>query len=391
MKYNFDEIVDRTKHGSVKWDNLEEDYRDKDILPMWVADMDFKSADEIIQAFRDRVDHGVFGYSYRKDSFYDSIINWIKKRYNWEVKKEWILFTPGVVTGINIGVRELVKEGDKVLIQPPVYPPFYKALDNNSRIANKNPLKYDGEKYVMDYNHLESTIDKDTKLIILCSPHNPVGRVWTKDELIRLGDICLKNHITIISDEIHCDLTLKAYEHVPLASISKELEQNTITLMAPSKTFNIAGLVTSIAIIPNHELREIYTKAIEAMEIDSNSIFGNLGLEVAYNHGEQWLKEVLVYIEDNIDFTIDYINKRIPEIKVDKPEGTFLLWLDFGSLNKSQELINESLIKIGKIRMNDGLSFGECGNGFFRLNVACPRSLLEEGLKRIEKTVKSIK
>jgi len=390
MKYNFDEIIDRTQHSSRKWAKLEEDYGDNNILPMWIADMDFRSANEIIQAFKDRVDHGIFGYGYKKDSFYDSIINWIKTRYNWHIKKEWILFTPGVVVGLNIAIRELVKEGEKVLVQPPVYPPFYRVLEKNGRIASHNPLTYNGEKFVIDYDGLESTIDKETKMLMLCNPHNPVGRVWSKEELTKLGDICLKNDITIVSDEIHCDLTLKGYNHIPLASLSTELEQNTITLMAPSKTFNIAGLVTAIAIIPNTELRNIYTKAIEDMEIDNDSIFGTLGLEVSYNHGGQWLEEVMVYIEDNIDYAIDYIKKNIPEIKVDRPEGTYLLWLDFRSLKKSQKLINESLIKTGKILLSDGSSYGENGNGFFRLNIAYPRAMLRDGLKRIEKTIKNL-
>lgn len=390
MKYNFDEINDRRKYDSVKWGNLEDKYGDKDILPMWIADMDFKSSDEIIQALKERAEHGVFGYGYRKDSFYDAIINWVKTRYNWEIKKEWILFTPGVVMGLNLGVRELVKEGQKVLVQPPVYPPFYRVLSNNGRLANNNPLIYNGEKFVMDYDDLEKNIDKDTKLMLLCNPHNPVGRVWSKEELTRLGDICLKNGTIIVSDEIHCDLTLKGHTHTPLASISKELEQNTITLMAPSKTFNIAGLVTSIAIVANDEIRDTFLKAIESMEIDNNTTFGTLGLEVAYDQSGQWFEEVMVYIEDNIDFAIEYIKKNIPKIRVDRPEGTYLLWLDFRGLGKSKEVINESLIKIGKVALNDGSSYGENGNGFFRLNIACPRVILEDGLKRVEKAVKNI-
>ena len=264
MKYNFDEVIDRSNSDSTKWGNLVELYGDKDILPLWIADMDFKSSNEIIQAFKDRAEHGVFGYAYRSDSFYNAIINWVKKRFNWEIKKEWILFIPGVVMGLNIGVRELVKEGENVLVQPPVYPPFFRVLDNNNRVANSNPLKHNGVKFVMDYEDLERRAP-GTKLMMLCNPQNPVGRVWTKEELTRLGDICIKNDITIISDEIHCDFTLKGFKHTPMASISKELEQRTITLMAPSKTFNIAGLVTSVAIIPNEELRNIYQRAIEVL------------------------------------------------------------------------------------------------------------------------------
>lgn len=390
MKYNFDEIIDRRNSDSVKWSELEGFNGEKGILPMWVADMDFKSADEIIETFRARVEHGVFGYPYIGDSLYESIINWVKNRYNWEIKKEWILLIPGVVMGLNIGVRELVGEGENVLVQSPVYPPFYRVVNNNKRVVNNVPLIHNGEKFVMDYENLERKIDGDTKLMMLCSPHNPVGRVWAEEELIKLGDICRKNDITIISDEIHCDLTLKGYKHIPLASLSKELEQRTITLMAPSKTFNIAGLNTSVAIIPNENLRYKYNRAIEIMEIGNISIFGALGLEVAYNHGGQWLKEVMEYIEDNINFATEYINKNISEIKVVRPEATYLLWLDFRALNKSPDEINDALIKVGKVFLNDGRPYGIGGEGFFRLNIACPRTILEDGLNRIEKVVKCL-
>lgn len=390
MKYNFDEVVNRRGTDSIKWGTLEEEYGVEDILPMWIADMDFRSANEIVDAIKKRADHGVFGYIYKRDSFYESIINWVKERHGWEIKKEWILFTPGVVMGLNIGVRELVEEGEKVLVQPPVYPPFYRVLENNNRLANENPLKHDGEKFVMDYDDLANKIDKDTKLFMLCNPQNPVGRVWTKEELKKLGDICLENNITIISDEIHSDFTLKGQKHTPLASISKELEQNTITLMAPSKTFNIAGLVTSVAIIPNEKIRETYTKAIETMEIDAMSIFGAEAFEVAYNEGGEWLEQVMEYVEDNIDYAVEYINENIPGVKVDKPDGTYLLWLDFTSLGKTEEEINEALIKVGKVALNEGSPYGTNGEGFFRVNVGCARSILEEGLKRIEKAVRSL-
>ncbi|HLR20870.1 MAG TPA: MalY/PatB family protein [Tissierellaceae bacterium] len=390
MKYNFDEIVDRRGSDSKKWNDMEEHFGTNDILPMWVADMDFKSADEIIAALKKRVEHGVFGYTSEQDSFYDSIINWVKKRHNWDIKKEWIMATPGVVVGFNIGVCELVEEGEKVLIQPPVYPPFYRVMENNNRVVNENTLINDGEKFVMDYQDLERKIDEDTKLAMLCNPHNPVGRVWTKEELRKFGDICIEKDLTVISDEIHSDFVLEGQKHTPLASISKELEERTITLMAPSKTFNIAGLATSVAIIPNKELRETYQKAIKAMEIGGVTVFGALGFETAYNYGERWLDEALVYIEDNIDYALEYINKEIPEIKVNRPDGTYLLWLDFTGLDKSADEINQALINIGKVGLNDGRTYGKGGEGFFRLNIGCPRSILEDGLGRIKKAVKSL-
>lgn len=391
MKYNFDEVVERRGTDSKKWANLKENYGHEDSLPMWVADMDFKSPKEVIDALKERVEHGVFGYIGREDSFYDSVIKWVKDNYDWEIKKEWILFTPGVVMGLNIGVRELVAEGGKVLVQPPVYPPFFNVITNNDRVIDKNELIHDGEKYVMDYDDLEEKLSAGTKLMMVCNPQNPVGRVWSPEELNRLGDIAIKNDVTIISDDIHGDLTLSGIKYTPLASLSKELEDRTITLIAPSKTFNIAGLVTSVAIIPNEELRGVYAKAIEAMEIDTTSIFGALALEVAYNEGGEWLDQVMEYIESNMDYVLDYIEKNIPQVKTYKPEGTYLMWLDFNGTGKSADKVQDALLNVGKVVLNDGRPYGADSDGFFRLNVACTRANLEEGLKRIERAVNSLK
>lgn len=391
LKYNFDEVVNREGSNSVKWDNLKEVYGREDILPMWIADMDFKAPDEVVEALKVKLDHGVFGYNIKSESLYNSIIKWVKKRYNWDIKKEWISFTPGVVAALNIAVREFIKEEEKVVIQPPVYPPFFRVLENNNVQPNLNPLIHNGDKFVMDYNSLENSLDNKTKAIILCNPHNPVGRVWTKEELSKLGEICLKNNMIIISDEIHGDLTYKDHKSIPMASISPELAQSTITFMAPSKTFNIAGLATSIAIIPNEDLRKTFERGIEKLEIGRVTTFGSTALEAAYRSGEQWLDEAMEYIEDNADFAIEYLNKNIPEIKVEKPEGTYLLWIDFKSFNKTSEEINNALVNIGKIGLNSGDAYGSEGIGFFRINIACPRSTLEEGLKRISLTVESLK
>ena len=391
LEYNFDKVINRQGSNSVKWDSLKEVYGKEDILPMWIADMDFKAPDGVLQALQEKLDHGVFGYNINSDSLYDSIINWLKKRYNWDIKREWILFTPGVVTALNIAVREFAKEGEKVVIQPPVYPPFFRVLENNNVQANLNPLIHNGQRFVMDYHGLENSIDSETKAIILCNPHNPVGRVWTREELSKLGDICIKNNIIIVSDEIHGDLTYKDHKYIPMASISEGIAQATITFIAPSKTFNIAGLATSIAIIPNENLRNIFKKGIEKLELGRITTFGGTGLEAAYTSGEQWLDQVIVYIENNADFAIDYINNNIPEIKVEKPEGTYLLWLDFRSLNKATEEIQDALVNIGKVALNNGSTYGEEGNGFFRMNIACSRSILEDGLSRIKKAVESLK
>ena len=391
LKYNFDQVVNRKGSNSVKWDNLKEVYGTEDILPMWIADMDFKAPDEVIEALLVKLDHRVFGYKVKSDSLYNSIINWVKNRYNWNIKKEWISFTPGVVTALNIAVKEFAKEGEKIVIQPPVYPPFFRVLENNNVEANLNPLIHRGDKFVMDYDSLEKSIDDKTKAIILCNPHNPVGRVWTKEELSKLGEICLKKNIIIISDEIHGDLTYKDYKTTPMASVSNEIAQNTITFMAPSKTFNIAGLATSIAIIPNEKIREVFERGVEKLEIGKVTTFGSTALEAAYTNGGPWLEAVMEYIEDNADYAIEYINKNIPEIKVKKPEGTYLLWLDFKALNKTYEEIHNALVNVGKVALNDGFTYGDEGNGFFRINIACARSILEEGLERVNKAVQSLK
>ncbi len=381
QKYNFDEIIDRKLSNSIKW------WESKDILPMWIADMDFKVADEILDAMKKTIDHGIIGYDDKPDSFYESIINWVKDRYNWEIKKEWLVFTPGVVPGLGISIKSFSKEGDKVIIQPPVYPPFYRVIENNNRRVVENSLIYKDNKYIMNIDDLEKNIDKDVKMAMICSPHNPVGRVWKKEELEVFGNLCLKNNIIMISDEIHCDLTFSDYKHIPLASISDEFANNTITFMAPSKTFNIAGLSASVAIIPNEKLRKLYNDTIENMEITHTNGFSIIGFEAAYKYGKNWLSEAIRYIEDNADFAVDYINKNIPEIKTYKPEGTFLMWLDFKSLGKTSEEINELLINKGKVQLNNGATFGTAGEGFFRLNIGCPREVLKEGLDRIKKAI----
>lgn len=385
MRYNFDEIIDRKNTNSIKWNNA---YKNRDILPMWIADMDFKVADEIVDAFKNRIEHSIFGYDIRPDSYYESIINWVKKRHNWDIKKEWILFSPGIVPGLNIAALTFVEPNEKIIIQPPIYPPFFGVVKNNKRNSLENPLKFNGEKYIIDFKDLERKIDKDTKMLLLCSPHNPVGRVWERWELEKLGDICLKNDILIVSDEIHSDIIYEGYKHTPIASISEELLMNTITLMAPSKTFNIAGLYTSFVIIPNEKLREKYENSINNLGIGSTNTFGIEGLKAAYNFGEEWLDQVLKYIEDNADFAIDYIEKNIPKVKVAKPEGTFLLWLDFTQLGLNQDELMKLMLDEGKVWLNDGSTFGKEGEGFLRLNIGCPRSILEEGLKRVKEAVK---
>lgn len=386
MKYNFDQIVDRKNSNSAKW-NADAIKEDSEILPMWVADMDFKAADEILQALKEPIEHGILGYNIIPDSFYQAIVDWVEKRHGWKIEKEWISFVPGVVPGISVATNEFTDQGDEILIQPPVYHPFYRVAENNNRVIVENQLKYKDEKYEMDFEDMKERITEKTKMVVLCSPHNPVGRIWDKDELEEFGRICIDNDILIISDEIHNDLILKGNKHLPTAMVSDEIMMNTITFMAPSKTFNIPGLFASAAIIPNDDIRDKFNKRLEKWELTNANTFSVAGFIAAYNHGEEWLEEALDYIEDNIDFAVKYINENIDGVKVYKPEGTYLLWLDFNGTGKNPEELENLLLKKGKVMLNKGEMFGPGGEGFFRLNIGCPRSMLEEGLKRIKLAV----
>ncbi|MTI68854.1 MAG: pyridoxal phosphate-dependent aminotransferase [Firmicutes bacterium] len=389
MKYNFDKVIDREGSDCIKWDHVDLYFGKKDLLPMWVADMDFEVPKEINEAIKKRTEHGVYGYTKRPDSFYYSLINWTNKRHNWDIKKEWIIYTPGVVPAINIAINAYTKPGDKVIIQSPVYFPFSESVKNNGRQLIDNELKLENGRYVMDFEDLEKKIDSRVKLLILCSPHNPIGRVWNEEELKKLGEICLKNDILIVSDEIHSDIIYKGSKHIPISNISNKLANNTITCLAPSKTFNIAGLSASSIIIPNEKLRIEFNKEIDNLHIGMANIFGMVALEAAYNYGEKWLEELLEYLEGNVKFVMDFIDD-IPNVNVIRPEGTYLMWIDFNGLELNDEKLKDLIINKAKVALNDGEDFGPGGKGFKRMNIACPRSILKEGLERIAKAVKEI-
>jgi len=390
MKYNFDKIVDRKGTNSIKWssDWLEKMFGASDLLSMWVADMDFECPKSVVDALIKRAKHGIYGYSEREDSYFQSIIDWNKRRNNWELKKEWILFTPGVVPALNLLVRTFSFLGDKVIIQNPVYYPFDSAILNNGRHIQYNPLKYENSRYTMDYKDLEEKAkDPRAKLLILCSPHNPVGRVWTKEELTKLGEICIKNNIIVISDEIHSDLILKGHKHTPIASISKEFAQHSVTCTAPSKTFNLAGLQTSNIIIPNEHLRTYFSQTLENNAIMMPNAFGIVALRTAYNEGEEWLEQLLEYLNKNVCFIEEFIKEKMPEVKFIRPEGTYLAWLDFAALGKDEKELEIIMHKKAKIALDEGYVFGKGGERFERINFACPQSILEKALNRIEKAI----
>lgn len=384
MGYDFNKVVQRRGTKTVKWDLAKED-----VIPMWVADMDFEVAEPIVNAIEKRAKHPVYGYTNTDDSYYDSIKQWVKKRHGWEIEKEWIQYSPGVVPAVNMLIRAFTQPGDKVILQVPVYHPFFKAVTNNGCEIVENSLIYKDGKYKMDFEDLENKLsDSKVKVLVLCSPHNPVGRVWTKEELKRLGDLCIKNNVIVISDEIHSDLIYKAYKHTPFGAIGKEFEENCAVCIAPSKTFNLAGLQTSSVIIPNEKLRNKFASVLEVNGIFGPNVFGIEASEAAYRYGEDWLDELIDYLQGNLDFLIDYVEENMPKVKTIRPEGTYLVWLDFSEICSDAETLHNFLLNKGKVWFDEGYIFGKGGHGFERVNIACRREVLEEGLRRIADALK---
>ena len=386
LSYDFDKIIDRKNTASIKYDRTKAVFGRDDVLPMWVADMDFETADFIIDAIQNRLKHKILGYTFRKKEFNQSFVNWAKTRYNWEVQQEWLDFSPGVVAGLAVSVLAFTEKNDKIIIQTPVYPPFYELIKGNSRIISKNPLKKENNKYVIDFDNLQKIIDEKTKMIIISNPHNPVGRVWTENELLQLGQIAIKNNLIIVSDDIHSDFVFSGHKYTPIASLSEELANRTITIMSPSKTFNIAGLSTSIVTIPNQKLLENYRKQLQTLHLFLGNIFGTVAFTAAYSYGHNWLNQLIDYLEENRNLSIDFIEKNIPQIDVFKPEGTFLLWLDFKKTGLSHEEIKNKLINEALIGFNDGLTFGKQGEYHFRMNFATQRNNVITALNRLKET-----
>lgn len=387
MHYNFDEVVNRENTASFKYDMRESIFKNPDVIPLWVADMDFRTPPFILDALRRRMEHEILGYTYMPASFSRSAAEWIYKQHGWEIDPAWICFSPGVVPALNLLVLEFTRPGDKVIVQPPVYFPFYSSILNHKRILFNNPLQYEARKYTMDFSNLESKIDHKTKIFFLCSPHNPTGNVWSKDVLEKLATICLKNNIILVSDEIHADLVFRPYRHIPTGSISDEIAAHTITCMSPSKTFNLAGLSTAFLIIPDESLRTRYNTILDRIHVGAGNIFGFVALEAAYQYGELWLSQLLDYLKGNLNLLSEFIHKHIPEIQVIQPQATYLAWLNFMGLGLNQQDLNSLLIHQAGLGMSDGLLFGEEGRGFQRINIGCPRKILYEALLKLQRAV----
>lgn len=382
---NFNEVINRKNTGSVKWDTMKEHGVSEDILPLWVADMDFKAPEGVIKALSERVEHGIFGYTLPTDSYYDAVINWMDRRHNWKIEKDWIIIAPGIVPAIHFAVHTYTKEGDGVLIQRPVYHQFTEAVLNNGRKLINSPLVRKGDRYEMDFEDFEKKIvDNNVKLFILCSPHNPVGRVWTREELKTMGDICLEYNVLVVADEIHHDLVFKGNKHIPFASLGSEYSNICITCTSASKTFNIAGLHISNIIIENKMILKRLNTYLESIALTMSNIFGIIGTEAAYNTGEAWLEELIDYVEGNKKLVQKFLGEKFPMIKVIDSEGTYLLWIDFSGLDMEKEELEKFLVEEAKLWLSGGYIYGEEGRGFERINIACSRSSIETGLKNLE-------
>jgi cysteine-S-conjugate beta-lyase len=398
MKYDFDQVCSRAGTNCAKWDAVKTIFGSENVIPMWVADMDFPAARPIVDALVKRAGHEFYGYTQPGDGLIQAVVDRMQRKFGWKIQPEWIVFTPGVIPALNCAVRALTHPGDEIILQEPVYYPFFGAVRQNGCQIVTNELKLARGQYKMDFADLEGKFHARPgmhdapgriRAIILCNPQNPIGRLWDKEELTRLGEIVIGHGATVISDEIHCEILYKGHKHTPFGSISKEFEQNSIVCMAPSKTFNLAGLGASSIIIPNKKLRDIFNEA-RAGAVHNPNLFGLLAMEAAYRHGDEWLEQLLAYLQGNLDFTLKYFAGKIPRIKAIKPQGTYLLWLDCRGLDLDDAALRIFMREKAMVGFDDGFLFGAGGSGFQRMNIACPRSILEEALRRIETAVNSL-
>lgn len=381
---DFNKMVDRKNSASVKWDLTKKIFGTDDVLPMWVADMDFHPPQSVVDAITSRTEHGVFGYTFVPFSVSEAIQNWLAKKHKWEVDQSSMLYSEGVVPSISTAIRAFTEAGDKVLVHTPVYTPFFDMVKKNGRELVTSSLSYLNNRYEIDFEDFETKLQEGVKLFILCNPHNPGGRVWTKNELKQLGDLCLQYSCKIVSDEIHSDLVFRPNLHTPIASISPELSDITATFIAPSKTFNLAGLQASAVIISNKEMKLNFKKIQQQQGFFTLNIFGIAGMEAAYRYGEEWLQQLMAYLKGNIDFAIEYIETNLPALKPMKPDATYLLWIDCSQLELTDDQLKERLLYKGKLALEPGPKYGQEGEKFVRMNLACSRKTLEEGLKRLK-------
>lgn len=388
MKYDFDKIIDRSGSGDLKHEALLPRWGRKDLLPLWVADMDFETPAFITDAIKDRLEHSLFGYTVEPEDFLPSIMDWVRDHHQWDVKREWIRFIPGIVKGIGMVINVFTKEDEKVIIQPPVYHPFRLTPEGNGREVVFNPLKMREDGYYeMDFEQLEKVCDEKCKVFILCNPHNPGGITWDRETLQRLVDFCYEHHLIVISDEIHADMAIFGHKHIPFASVSDKAREISITFQAPSKTFNIAGIVSSYSIIPNEDIRRKFYGWLSANELDEPTIFSPIATIAAFRHGEEYRQQMLAYIEENIRFVEDFCREHIPGIRPLRPQASFLVWLNCRDLHLNHEQLLDLFIDKAHLALNDGEMFGPGGEGFMRLNVASPRVIIKQALEQLAEAV----
>jgi len=386
--YNFDKIINRENSHSVKYDLRDFFFGKTDVIPMWVADMDLETPQFIQDAVKQRAEHPIYGYSIKPNSYYKAIKNWLNAEHQWEVKKNEICFSPGVVPGLVMAILAYTNPGDQVVVQPPVYFPFFISVKDNNRKLIHNQLIEKDNHYSIDFKDLEQKLsDPKTKMLIISNPHNPVGRVWTKEELDKMVDLCHKHQVLILSDEIHSDLVFKGHQHIPMTSLSEKAKEISLTFMAPSKTFNMAGLSTSFLVIQNIKLRKKYLAKIEAYHLNLGNIFGNVALEAAYTHGKSWLKELINYLEQNIETVDEFLKEHIPQITFEKPQSTYLLWLNCKDLGLNDDELSKFFIHQASLGLNNGSIFGQGGSGYMRMNIACSNSTVTQALTQLKKAV----
>lgn len=389
---DFQTVHNRKNTDSYKWDGVKKVFQTDDILPMWVADMDFKAPKEVNDALIERAKHGIYGYTIISDRVREQVVNWVKEKHQWSIDANWLSFSPGVITSLHVAIQSFTEENDKILLQTPVYTPFFNIIRNSGRQVVENPLVFNGEKYEIDFRDFEEKLRQGVKAFILCSPHNPVGRVWTKEELTEMGRLCIKYDVLILADEIHADLVFGQYEHIPIASLSEELSNQTITCMSPTKTFNLAGLQASYIITTDTKMRAILNRELAQQGFSMLNTMGIVALEAAYAHGRPWLDRLIQVIEENKR----YVRSRLHEetdglLYVVDSEGTYLLWIDCHRLGLDDKALQQFMIEKAKVGLNPGSAYGKDGKHFMRMNIACPKATLEEGVNRMIKAIKKLK
>lgn len=382
MTFNFDRIIDRSHTQSYKWDQSEKLFGNKDILPLWVADMDFESPPAVQLALQNRVSQGIYGYTIKSETYTNAIIRWFKRRHQWDLKPQWITDSPGIVTSLSMAVDLYSEPGSSVILQSPVYYPFYDVIRMNNREVAINPLVIRNGRYEMDFDQLEQLMINGSKLLLLCSPHNPGGRVWEREELLQLGALCIRYGVTVVSDEIHCDLILPGHQHIPFASLSEEIANLTITCLAPTKTFNLPGLQSSFIVANNSEMKRKFDYRLKALSLHMAHYLAQDAVQAAYDEGEEWLDELLIYLDGNVRVAISYLEEHLPEVKVMEPDGTYMIWMDCRGLGLDVNGLKELMFHEAGVAFSEGSVFGLEGQGWLRINLACPRSILQEALER---------